>query len=278
MVEKNKLLSIGEMSKLTKASVQSLRYYEQIELLNPAHVDEQTGYRYYSFDQKCLIELIQICLGLDIPLKKLKSFMGNNEMVNLYDILEYGKKISLEKLATIERGLHYIDELISNVDTSTPHASSPFYKKQMDTKYFSVVPYDKPLTEVHTLDIVKTVLRLNYDTDNYAELFQHGLIDIGVLSIYNNTNTNNTLNKTTHYMFTEVPKNITPPPELRIIEIPAGTYLCTQSQSRQIDKVESIFSALLSQNQPFIAIETDIFTPIYNINQRVNELRVLVLP
>ena len=38
---------IGEFSELSKTTIKTLRYYEKEELLIPAHVDEDTGYRFY---------------------------------------------------------------------------------------------------------------------------------------------------------------------------------------------------------------------------------------
>ena len=36
-----------EFADLTGVSVRTLHYYDEIGLLRPGHVDEQTGYRYY---------------------------------------------------------------------------------------------------------------------------------------------------------------------------------------------------------------------------------------
>ncbi|MDU4855410.1 MAG: MerR family DNA-binding transcriptional regulator, partial [Clostridioides difficile] len=47
----SKKFSIGEMSKLHKISIQTLRYYDQIDLFKPVHVDQESNYRYYSIDQ-----------------------------------------------------------------------------------------------------------------------------------------------------------------------------------------------------------------------------------
>jgi hypothetical protein len=41
------MLKIGDLSKLSRVSVKALRYYDEMGLLKPAHVDRFTGYRYY---------------------------------------------------------------------------------------------------------------------------------------------------------------------------------------------------------------------------------------
>jgi len=44
-------LSIGEYSRATYLSVKTLRHYHEVGLLEPAHVDPSSGYRYYRPDQ-----------------------------------------------------------------------------------------------------------------------------------------------------------------------------------------------------------------------------------
>ena len=45
------MFKIGDFSKLSQVSVRALRLYDRMGLLKPAHVDQFTGYRYYSADQ-----------------------------------------------------------------------------------------------------------------------------------------------------------------------------------------------------------------------------------
>lgn len=52
------MFRIGEFSRLSQTSVKTLRFYEAETLFAPAHVDPDSGYRYYSADQ--IIELEQI--------------------------------------------------------------------------------------------------------------------------------------------------------------------------------------------------------------------------
>jgi len=270
MANKNKLLSIGDMAKLTQASIQSLRYYEQINLLEPAYVDPHSGYRYYSFDQKCLIEVIQICVGLDIPLRKLVEFMGEDETVNFYDILEHGKEIAEEKLSSIQRGLKFIDELRHNINAvSEFQKDGSIYMREMEKKYLCIIPCKKPISDIKPFEIVRTVLKLHYDVDDYAKLFHYGLVDIGILSVHSSDDVK-------HFMFTELPEHIASSTTATIMTIPAGNYFCTQSEERQIEKAPHIFSGYLKGSNDFLAIETDIFTHKYKINKLVNELRVVI--
>jgi DNA-binding transcriptional MerR regulator len=68
MNQKSDFLSIGEMSKLTGAGIQALRYYERKNILKPAYTDPDSGYRYYSYEQLYFVQKIINCVNLDIPL------------------------------------------------------------------------------------------------------------------------------------------------------------------------------------------------------------------
>lgn len=45
------MIRIGDFSSLTRLSVKTLRYYDEVGLLRPLRVDPATGYRYYSASQ-----------------------------------------------------------------------------------------------------------------------------------------------------------------------------------------------------------------------------------
>jgi len=63
------MYSIGEISKIVNISIDTLRYYDQIGLLKPYHVDDKTRYRYFSEQQIreliFIIEMKQYGLSLD---------------------------------------------------------------------------------------------------------------------------------------------------------------------------------------------------------------------
>jgi len=44
-------MPIGKFARGCRLSVKALRHYDEERLLRPAHVDERTGYRYYTHEQ-----------------------------------------------------------------------------------------------------------------------------------------------------------------------------------------------------------------------------------
>lgn len=65
------MIKIGEFSKFVQVPVGTLRYYDQVGLLKPVHVDRFTGYRYYSFSQLPRLNRILALKGLGFSLEQI---------------------------------------------------------------------------------------------------------------------------------------------------------------------------------------------------------------
>lgn len=70
------MYTIGEFSKVCNLSIQTLRYYDQIDLLKPAFVDPSSNYRYYMESQIHYIDLIKSLKFIGTPLEQIKSAQG----------------------------------------------------------------------------------------------------------------------------------------------------------------------------------------------------------
>lgn len=57
------MIRIGDFSKLSRVSVKTLRYYDEMGLLKPVEVDPFTGYRFYLFSQLTVLHRILAWLG-----------------------------------------------------------------------------------------------------------------------------------------------------------------------------------------------------------------------
>ena len=94
-MDKTKLLPIGTFSKLSGANIKSLRYYDEIGVLLPAYVDPDTGYRYYALSQVHVVDAIQLCLELDIPLKQFPQFWNQkHNRIHYARLLEQGRQLA----------------------------------------------------------------------------------------------------------------------------------------------------------------------------------------
>ena len=80
---------IGEFSELTKTTIKTLRYYEKEGLLIPAHVDNQTGYRFYETSQLPELARIISLRQMGISINNIKRILNGS---NLEQILKQRKQ------------------------------------------------------------------------------------------------------------------------------------------------------------------------------------------
>lgn len=84
--------SIGEISKATGLSANTLRYYDNIGLLKASHIDENTGYRHYDYTAFWRIEVIKIFKMLDVPLDSLMEIVSGTDEQEISGQLKTRKK------------------------------------------------------------------------------------------------------------------------------------------------------------------------------------------
>jgi effector-binding domain-containing protein len=71
------MIKIGDFSKLSKVSVKTLRYYDEMGLLQPIETDRSSGYRYYSLDQLPRLNRILALKDLGFSLEQIGQALEN---------------------------------------------------------------------------------------------------------------------------------------------------------------------------------------------------------
>ena len=265
MNEKNKLLSIGKVSKLTGASPRSLRYYERIGLLEPAFIDPDSGYRYYSFDQVYLVDMIKICIEFDIPLKMLEQYLDADGVIDAAALVAYGKQIAEEKMKALQRGLSFIHALEKNIALAEKYPQDgQIYTRDIPEKIFCVMPLEKPFEEADPFEVAGMFQDFGFE---YRIEETELLWAFGFLCEYSPHGVE-------RYIFMELQKH-TGHENIKVI--PAGTYFCKKNDMSTIEQAPDIFKKQLKGKKSFLAIETELFTGKHKISSPMNELRALIL-
>jgi DNA-binding transcriptional MerR regulator len=112
------MIRIGDFSKLSRVSVKTLRFYDEVELLKPVEVDRFTGYRYYESGQLARLNRIlalkdlgfsldEICklLDSDLPVEQLRGMLKLREAESRQRVQE-----EAERLKRIEARLRQIEQ------------------------------------------------------------------------------------------------------------------------------------------------------------------------
>ena len=125
------MYSIGEISKIVKISVDTLRYYDEIGLLKPIYIDQATRYRYYSEEQVndmlFIMELkrygfsldaIKILLQCKEPDRLKAAFNTRIQQLSM-EILSIEKSMNLlkKRVTELESGDENMSESITNNKT-----------------------------------------------------------------------------------------------------------------------------------------------------------------
>ena len=69
------MLKIGDFSKLSRVSIRMLRYYDEIGLLKPDHIDRFTDYRYYSEAQLPVVCRIAALRDMGFGLAEIRTLL-----------------------------------------------------------------------------------------------------------------------------------------------------------------------------------------------------------
>jgi PPM family protein phosphatase len=70
---KPETLTIGAFAKASRLSPKALRLYDELDLLRPARVDPDTGYRYYAPEQLEQARLVAWLRRLGMPLARIRQ-------------------------------------------------------------------------------------------------------------------------------------------------------------------------------------------------------------
>jgi DNA-binding transcriptional MerR regulator len=133
------MFRIGDFSRLAQVSVRTLRHYDELELLNPAHVDDLTDYRYYSIEQLPQLHRIVALKDMGFSLKEIAELAQHDvELADLKDMLaqkqaEVSQKIAAEQ-ARLKRLAASLEQL-EHADTTPSYNVT--LKKVSPCKVFS---------------------------------------------------------------------------------------------------------------------------------------------
>lgn len=93
------MYKIGELSKIVDIPIKTLRYYDEVGILPPAHIDQFTGYRYYDDESILNIEMIKSLKSVNFTLQEIKEYMINKD-----------DKLFLNKQEEIKKEIRFLEE------------------------------------------------------------------------------------------------------------------------------------------------------------------------
>ncbi len=178
---------IGEVSKICNIPIRTLHYYDEIGLLKPNVVNEQSKYRYYSYEQVPAILMIKSYKTAGFSLKQIKKLLARDGM-------DYLQSMAISQCAVIDKKileLNLVKERLQILAIQKEHKVSfnnNFQLKEFPSTYVAYRRYRSPCTkenfclryaelykiieenQLHIIGSMMAVYYESYENPNYENM------------------------------------------------------------------------------------------------------------
>ncbi len=144
------MFRIGEFSKISRLTVKTLRHYDEIGLLKPKHVDDLSGYRYYTADQLPRLQKIIALKQIGLPLSDIAVMLADD--LNTEEMIIRLQHKRTDLLANLASQQAQLQQLVTYLTT---------LRKENGMNYHVTI---KDLPEVTVASMRKVIA--NYDEFN----------------------------------------------------------------------------------------------------------------
>ena len=111
------MLKIGEFAWLSQVTVETLRHYDRLGLLKPAHLDPFTGYRYYALDQLPRLNRILALQDLGLSLKEISRMLDQQiEPDEIRSILVAQQAALEQEVQEAQKRLTRVEARLAQID------------------------------------------------------------------------------------------------------------------------------------------------------------------
>lgn len=262
------LYSIGETAKLMGISVQTLRYYSKIRLLNPRFTDPETGYRYYAEDQFHYIDRIKYLQRFGLTLTEIDEILTEGKVQTLLPFLEQQKKYYVHEA---KRAQETADDIQWYIDyfKYIGHDSYPDvpYKLFLEKRYIVAAPcYSNEPSEDYHIRLNKIKNGGKFKSLKYKRQFSY-VVDFDSL-------VQKQLKPVYLGMFlSEIPDM----KSKYILEIPSGEYLCFRGRILTDEWNPNIASAFFKNRaKPTLVLANEFEDNLVEYKHCMYEIQILI--
>jgi len=217
------LYSIGDTARIMGISVQTLRNYSNLKLLEPQYIDPETGYRYYSFKQFHYIDRIKYLRKLGLSLPEIADILKDGKTDTILACLELQKQriaAELEKVQETYDDIHWYINYFKYLDRH--RFNNIPYVSYFNKRYAMSVDY----LDNDTIESVETRLAKLKNGNDLKYRRQYGYI-----AGFNSLIEKNFIPSKYFIYLKEKPAYEAP----WLMELPAGEYMCFRGKIRTDD-------------------------------------------
>lgn len=118
--------SIKQVAELSNISTRTLRYYDSIDLLKPAFIDDN-GYRMYEKEQLLILQHILFYKEFNMPLKEIKHIISMDDFKKITTLKKH-KYLLLQEITRMKQLVETIDKTNEHLINNIPMDEFNLYK------------------------------------------------------------------------------------------------------------------------------------------------------
>lgn len=217
-------------------------------ILRPAYVDPSSGYRYYSLQQIPVVDAIQLCVDLGIPLKDFTDYyIESNSQIHYAKLVEYGTALAREKIQTIQKRLAKLEKMRAEIKHSELiQQSDGMVRCSLPAMDLLLAPYPETDAEMKVLALFRSLVRTAESSGLAINYFSGRLLHC-----------KGSQRELLFYIGVDVPAGIKDLPE-NFLQLPAGEYLCCKQAAPVIENAENIFQEQFALDYEKYVIESEL--------------------
>ncbi|WP_461076317.1 MerR family transcriptional regulator [Streptomyces deserti] len=127
------MLTIGAFARASRLSPKALRLYDELDLLRPARVDPDTGYRYYAVGQLERARLVAWLRRLGMPLAEIRHVCALEPADAAREIRAYWARVEAETAVRRDLAAFLVDHLTTNESTEASRKDTTM----LELRYFA---------------------------------------------------------------------------------------------------------------------------------------------
>ncbi|PGW29547.1 MerR family transcriptional regulator [Bacillus cereus] len=266
-MQMKKLFSIGEVAKIKDITIKALRYYHKMGILIPKHIDESTGYRYYSIDQFIHIDIIKSCRELNTSIVELQEIFKECNTDKLLRFLQVKREEAEDHIKKMKEVMETIDDLHAKVRSSQEILKNDKISIGFFEKRYVVVA---PCKEVGSLQELLYYSDLEKIVQNYEEKME---MEMGILY-----NVNENWNVEPKYVFNKVRDDVHMEEMQNIKVLPSGKYITLAYSKENEEERRNTMIKYIKENNIEVEsfIEVELVSDIFNAETYSCQIQILI--
>ncbi|WP_430509764.1 MerR family transcriptional regulator [Gottfriedia solisilvae] len=108
------MYKISDFAEITGLSKETLRYYAEVKLLEPAYIDPKNNYRYYDDGSYFLAMLLGKLRRFGFTIQEMVTVMEDESFTNLEELLNNKRKNIQLQIEDLTLQLEEIDDFIAS--------------------------------------------------------------------------------------------------------------------------------------------------------------------